>query len=60
MELKAMINNNGEAYQRFLTENQQLRQSVADFSSASSDETWLQIPRPYGKALCGSSIIRRI
>ena len=55
-----LLKEKDQAYQRLLTENQQLRQRVADVSSASSEETWRQLPRPHGTALFGSSIIRDI
>ena len=62
-----LLKEKDEAYQRLLTENQQLRQRVADVSSASNEETWRQLPRPHGTALfaplgcghmCGLSGIR--
>ena len=49
-----------EAYQRLPTENQQLRQRVADVSSAFNEETWRQPPGPHDTAFFGSSVIRDI
>ena len=56
----SLLKEKDEAYQKLLAENQQLRQRVAEVSSAASEETWRQFPRPHGTVLLGSSVIRDI
>ena len=56
----SLLKEKEEAYQKLLADNQQLRLRFAEVSSAASEETWRQFPRPHGTALLGSSVIRDI
>ena len=56
----SLLKEKEDAYQKLLADNQQLRLRVAEVSSAASEETWRQFPRPHGTALLGSSVIRDI
>ena len=56
----SLLKEKEDAYQKLLADNQQLRLRVAEVSSAASEETWRQFPRPHGTVLLGSSVIRDI
>ena len=49
-----------ENCEKFITENAQLHQRVADVAASSSDERWSQFPRAHGTAVLDSSIIRDV